>query len=788
MNHSNMTQTTTSETGSTAPSAPTPGAAPTERPRRGALGDPHVLFAGLGTALLAGLTGWFSLLSWRGMADEPSRYTGPLFTAALLIALVGWGVRRFTSRAWLALLAQLVVLAVWVEHRVSGGLPRPSGFRQVWNGLVDGADAAQRYASPVSVTHPEFHFLLLVSGIGILLAVDLVVCGLRRASLGGLPLLLAITISASVLLDPVDWLVFLLTGFGWLALVAIQETDRASSWGRGGAVSTRLSAVGGLAARIALTSGLIAVVFSSALSSEGRTFGSFGQNGGNSSINVSNPLLDLRRNLVQGKDIPLVYVKTDDSAPSYLRTTVLDDFTGSSWQPTDRDFDSTSPIGGQLPPPPGLTSTAPVTSHTWQIRVSESFGSQWLPLPYPSSKLDVDDKWRYDPETLDVIGVGNTNASGLTYNATALSPRIDSTVLRRAAAPPASLRARMTDLPNSLPAVFQRTAREVTKTAKNDFDRAVLLQDWFRSDGGFEYSLRPSSGTGASTLQKFITTDRVGYCEQFSAAMAVMARTLNIPARIAVGFLRADRDKDQYVFSAHDLHAWPELYFDGVGWIVFEPTPQSRTSSPPSYTTTLGQQSPTEAPSAAASATAQPTNQRPDVLPENNGTAANQQGNTFNTWLIVSLAVLLLILLGLLPRVLRDSTSRRRWSTAHSAEALADAAWSEVRATAVDLDLDWSDQRTVRANGQVVQREVVPTYDGRRAIDDVVTYVELTRYARPRELSEETRARIEKDVDTWREAVYKAVDRKRARRARWFPRSVTRLVTDLLPMRPGWRR
>ena len=326
--------------------------------RRLDLGDPSILFAGLGTALLAGLTGWFSLLSWRGMADEPSRYTGPLLTAAMLIALVGWVVRRFTAQPALALLAQLVVLALWIEHRVTGGLPRPSGFRQVWNEVVDGADAAQRYASPVSVDHSEFHFLLLVSGIGILLAVDLLVCGMRRAALGGLPLLLAITISASVLLNPVDWVVFLLTGFGWLALIAIQETDRAGSWGRGPAVRPRLTAVGGLAARIAVTCGLVAVVLSSALSSEGRTFGSFGQNGGNSSINVSNPMLDLRRNLVQGEDIPLVYVKTDDSAPSYLRTTVLDDFTGSSWQPTDRDFDSTSGIDGQLPPAPGLTSTA----------------------------------------------------------------------------------------------------------------------------------------------------------------------------------------------------------------------------------------------------------------------------------------------------------------------------------------------------------------------------------------------------------------------------------------------
>ena len=150
-----MTQTTTPPPASATPPPPSPASVPVGR-RRPDLSDPSILFAGLGTALLAGLTGWFSLLSWRGMADEPSRYTGPLLTAAMLIALVGWVVRRFTAQPALALLAQLVVLALWVEHRVTGGLPRPSGFRQVWNEVVDGAEAAQRYASPVSVDHSEF--------------------------------------------------------------------------------------------------------------------------------------------------------------------------------------------------------------------------------------------------------------------------------------------------------------------------------------------------------------------------------------------------------------------------------------------------------------------------------------------------------------------------------------------------------------------------------------------------------------------------------------------------------
>ena len=87
-------------------------------------------------------------------------------------------------------------------------------------------------------------------------------------------------------------------------------------------------------------------------------------------------------------------------------------------------------------------------------------------------------------------------------------------------------------------------------------------------------------GNGVNTLEAFLSDSeggRVGYCEQFASAMAVMARVLDIPARVAVGFLDPEQvGANQYEYSTHDLHAWPELYFEGAGWVRFEPTPGDR--------------------------------------------------------------------------------------------------------------------------------------------------------------------------------------------------------------------
>ena len=99
--------------------------------------------------------------------------------------------------------------------------------------------------------------------------------------------------------------------------------------------------------------------------------------------------------------------------------------------------------------------------------------------------------------------------------------------------PPASLKRDYTKLPDSLPAVVARTARKVTDGATSHYEQAVKLQDYFAFSGGFQYSTQVQVGTGPNAIAKFLK-DKEGFCVHFSFAMATMARTLGIPARVGI--------------------------------------------------------------------------------------------------------------------------------------------------------------------------------------------------------------------------------------------------------------
>ena len=117
-----------------------------------------------------------------------------------------------------------------------------------------------------------------------------------------------------------------------------------------------------------------------------------------------------------------------------------------------------------------------------------------------------------------------------------------------------------------------RLARRLTAGQPSAYDSVIAVQQHLRSS--YEYSERPPARP--LPIPAFLFRDRVGYCQQFSGAMALMLRMSGIPARVATGFAPgtavSGRDGTWEVTDL-DAHSWVEVYFDRIGWVPFDPTP-----------------------------------------------------------------------------------------------------------------------------------------------------------------------------------------------------------------------
>ncbi len=121
-------------------------------------------------------------------------------------------------------------------------------------------------------------------------------------------------------------------------------------------------------------------------------------------------------------------------------------------------------------------------------------------------------------------------------------------------------------------------AMRVTQGATSPYAAVLALESWLRQRGGFRYSERPPVTHGRPLID-FVESTRAGYCQHFAGAMALMARLLGIPARVAVGFTSGRLENGGWTVTDHDAHAWVEVWFPGYGWIPFDPTPGRGTFS-----------------------------------------------------------------------------------------------------------------------------------------------------------------------------------------------------------------
>jgi transglutaminase-like putative cysteine protease len=114
-------------------------------------------------------------------------------------------------------------------------------------------------------------------------------------------------------------------------------------------------------------------------------------------------------------------------------------------------------------------------------------------------------------------------------------------------------------------------ARRLTAGAPTTYDAVTAIEQHLRRS--YEYSETPPERE--VPLNAFLFRERSGYCQQFSGAMTLMLRSLGIPSRVASGFSSGEREEGGGAFqvSDRDAHSWVEVYFNGIGWVAFEPTP-----------------------------------------------------------------------------------------------------------------------------------------------------------------------------------------------------------------------
>lgn len=727
--------------------------------------------------------------------------------------IVGAGTRR-VPLAWpLTLAAQVLVTLVLLtlvfarEQAFFGLIPGPDAFQYFGTLLQNGTDDIGRYAIPAPLS--DGIRLMLVGGVLLIgLAVDTLAVTFRSAAPAGLPLLALYSVAAGLADGGGAWLWFLLAAAGYLTLLLAEGRDRLSQWGRvfGGAprapgeqpagdaiASVRTGRrIGAVALGVALVVPLaLPSLDGGLLDAAGGGVGS--GSGGGGTISAVNPLVTLRDSLNVNEDRQVMSVRnsSEDTQDLYLRIVSLDSFDGTAWKPSQRHIQD---VPGTFPTPLGLSADVRRTEVTTSISAADWYEQDWLPMPYPATGVKIDGNWRFEPVGRTLVGDHGQNTRGARYTVTSLDVQPTAQQLAEAPKPDPALVREFTQVPESLPTIVARTAREVTAGSTNAYEQAVKLQDYFSVSGGFRYDTQVQVGSGSNAIARFLR-DKEGFCVHFSFAMASMARTLGIPARVAVGFAPGTPQPDRTVsVGLRDAHAWPELYFEGVGWTRFEPTPTR--GSVPEYTQSQApgsdipnpdepSQNTSVAPSdsASASETCTAAQRRLDggCASESAAAALGQDDDSSwwsapLGWTLGTLAVLALLLLPMLWRLrIRAVRLGAHGRSDAGAAVHALSAWQELTDTAWDFGISPEESQTPRkAAARIVRLGHLdpPAADAVHRVADAVEQVLYAPSPRPA-------AGLAEDVRRVTEALNTTVSRSTRLRATFVPRSTVRVVWAL---------
>lgn len=519
------------------------------------------------TALVAAATAFAF-----GRVYEGKAATFQLLAVGVGSALLAWSLeRRGLLVATLASGAALLVVLGLVVFRETTwfGVPTLETLRQMGNAAGAVSEQARLQSAPTPPIDP-----LVLAGVVATWA-SVFSCH-ALAFRAGSPLLalvppVALLAFADTVLEdlvrPAYGVAFLV---GALGIAFADSLRRTRSWGpvwsaRPGRGASVVGASGRGARKLAFAALVVAAIAPIAMPG----FGSTGlidvssvNDGGRVHVD---PLVSIAGQLTRDEEVEVLLVDTPE--PTYLRMLTLDAFNGVTWRRTAGESQGrliSNSLYAHRPGAEELTQT---------ITVTTDLGFPWLPMAAEPTHIGISGPLRWDP-TSATITLDEPLDEGSRYTTT-------SDVVEPGAAELRGARPGLDvgdvgpylEYPTDLPGEIETIARQWTAGIASPYERVLAIQDEFRS---FTYSTNVDFRDDSSTLVDFLTRTRTGFCQQFASAMALMLRTIGIPARVAVGFTEGEPDPDLSrlrLLTTDNLHSWVEVPFEGYGWLAFEPTP-----------------------------------------------------------------------------------------------------------------------------------------------------------------------------------------------------------------------
>ena len=281
--------------------------------------------------------------------------------------------------------------------------------------------------------------------------------------------------------------------------------------------------------------------------------------GGTSRLDVQ---ADVGDYLEAGRDAELLRVESPE--PLLWRGGTLDSFDGVRWSDTTSpEADDGAELAPEVP-----TRTVRQEVEVLNAKTDVLFGGyKVIDTSLLGAVPNSDASWSVDEPFEE----------GSTYTVTSLIPQPTENQLQSAGtAYPAAVERKFLELPPSTPGVVAETARKIRGDydTATPYDAARAVERYLIYDGGFVYNLDVSYRRADKAVEEFLGDGKEGFCTQFATSMALILREMDVPSRVVYGATTGEEvDDGEYVVTGSNMHTWVEVYFPGVGWYPFNPTP-----------------------------------------------------------------------------------------------------------------------------------------------------------------------------------------------------------------------